>query len=86
DDIDRYAQQLENIRRNDRSFGALDQIDQLASQVKKGARWLSFTVLTKDRQQLARHVCDAATLAGWQSLDVGDTSRAWNFYDQARSA
>ncbi|MCS3790015.1 tetratricopeptide (TPR) repeat protein [Tsukamurella ocularis] len=86
DDIARYAHQLENIRRNDRTFGALEQVNQLADHVKQGARWLSFTVLTKDRQQLARHLCDAATLAGWQSLDVGNTTRAWNFYDQARSA
>lgn len=86
DDIDRYGRQLEDIRRSDRTFGALQQIDQLDAHVKRGSQWLSFTVLTKDRQQLARHVCDAATLAGWQCLDVGDTTRAWDFYEKARSA
>jgi len=43
-------------------------------------------VLDRDRRPLAAILADAAALAGWQALDVGDPAQAWNFHEVARRA
>lgn len=43
-------------------------------------------MLDRDRRPLAAILADAAALAGWQALDVGDPAQAWNFHVVARRA
>jgi tetratricopeptide (TPR) repeat protein len=38
------------------------------------------------REDLSALLAELGTLAGWQALDLGDISRSWQYYEQAKAA
>ncbi len=78
--------QTERIRLLDRRLGAPGVLEQLRGHISVIERLLDHSVLARDRAPLAAALADAATLAGWQALDVGGTAQAWQHYAKARAA
>lgn len=78
--------QTDNIRRLDRRLGAPVLLDQMTAHVTTLRQLLRHAVLDSTRQPIAATLADAAALAGWQALDVGAISRAWECYEIAGEA
>lgn len=78
--------QTELFRTWDRKMGAPSLADQLSGHVTTLENALTYTVLRSARRPVARVLSSAATLAGWQALDVGGVDRAWRHYELARRA
>lgn len=74
-----------HLRLLDRQLGASANLDAISAHITTVHDLMAHTILTKDRQALARIVADAAALAGWQALDTGATIRAWHYFDMART-
>ena len=79
--LDRHTHELRLL---DRQLGASTNLDAISAHIKTVHDLMTHTILTKDRQALARIIADAAALAGWQALDTGATIRAWAYFDIAR--
>ena len=80
-DLDRQTHELRLL---DRRLGAATILDGISAHITTVRQLLTHTIRTKDRQALARIIADAAALAGWQALDTGATTRAWQYFDMAR--
>ena len=78
--------QTDNIRRLDRRLGAPVLLDQMTAHISTLRQLLSHAVLDNTRRPIAATLADAAALAGWQALDVGAISRAWQCYEVAVEA
>lgn len=81
-----FAAQTELFRSMDRQLGAPPLVDSIAAHLATLQDSLAHAVLANARAPLARALSEAATLAGWQALDVGATQRAWTHYETARVA
>lgn len=77
--------QTDTLRRLDRRLGAVVVRAQIAAHVNTLTQLLD-TTAGADHVALARVQADAAALAAWQDLDVGDTPRAAHHYALARTA
>lgn len=77
--------QTDTLRRLDRRLGAVVVRAQIAAHVDTLAQLLD-TAAGADHVALARVQADAAALAAWQDLDVGDAPRAAHHYALARTA
>ncbi|MBT8228170.1 MAG: hypothetical protein HKP61_18500 [Dactylosporangium sp.] len=53
-------------------------------QTLRGLR--SFSLAPATRERLADLFCDAAALAGWVALDLGDVAQAWRHHEAAKDA
>lgn len=84
--IGTLARQTELFRSWDRQMGAPSLADQLSAHIATLENALAYTVLPSARCPVARVLSGAATLAGWQALDVGGVDRAWRHYELARRA
>jgi hypothetical protein len=84
--IDLLAAQVENTRRLDRRFGAAPLLDALRLHSEHIEHLLSYTLDGATQRGLAVVLTDAHTLAGWQSLDRGEITRAWGHYRRACTA
>ncbi|MFY1698088.1 MULTISPECIES: XRE family transcriptional regulator [unclassified Solwaraspora] len=80
------TQQTELFRSIDRQMGAPTLGDQMRTHVETLENALAYSVLPAARRPVARALAGAATLAGWQALDVGAVDRAWRCYELARRA
>ena len=84
------AAQIDVIRRLDRRFGASELLSQLRQHAAHVDGLLAHAVSPAVGRMLAGVLADAHTLAGWQSLDLGETVAAWRHYrgacDAARAA
>ncbi|WP_157641472.1 helix-turn-helix domain-containing protein [Longispora albida] len=78
--------QTDHLRKLDRRLGAPVVHAQLREHVATVTTLWSHAVLERQRQPVAAVLADAATLAGWQSLDLGDLAEAWRFHELARAA
>src|SRR3712207_4332312 len=78
--------QTDNIRRLDRRLGAPVLLDQMTAHIGTLRQLLGHAVLDNTRRPIAATLADAAALAGWQALDVGAISRAWQCYEVAVEA
>jgi hypothetical protein len=78
--------QTDNIRRLDRQLGAPVLLDQMQAHMATLTQLLHYSVLDSTRLPLAAALADAAALAGWQALDVGAVSRAWEHHETAATA
>ena len=78
--------QTDNIRRLDRRLGAPVLLDQMRAQIRTLRQLLHHSVLDSTRRPIAAALADAAALAGWQALDVGSISRAWEHFETATTA
>lgn len=80
------AEQTNQIRRIDRMLGAQAADLQLQSHLKTLTSLRSFSISPSTREQLADLFCDAAALAGWVTLDLGDVAQAWRHHEAAKDA
>lgn len=80
------ASQADQIREVDRTFGARVAAPQIRGHLEALDQLRHHTVSTEQREPLAYLYADAATLAGWQCLDMGDFQAAWTYYESARLA
>jgi transcriptional regulator with XRE-family HTH domain len=78
--------QTEAIRLQDRQYGAQILLEQMRSHVANIEEHLSHSVFDSARRPLARVLSDAASLAGWQALDVASIDQAWRFFEIASRA
>jgi len=79
-------EQTDRVRRLVRTLGAPALLEQMRGHIRQVQALLTHSVLDRDRRPLAAILADAAALAGWQALDVGDPAQAWNFHEVARRA
>lgn len=80
------AGQIDTVRELDRRFGAGALLSQLLAHTAHVRHLLAYTVNDKTRRALAFILVDAYTLAGWQTLDQGETFPSWNHYRNACEA
>lgn len=81
-----WADQLTVARRLDDEVGAAGAAGLVRALVDELDRALVHTVEPRRRAEIASVLAPAATLAGWQELDLGDPEQAWLRFDQARTA
>ena len=79
-------QQLDAIRRLDRQLGAIVVRDELNAKISQVQRLTAHSLAPGTREQLAALLSEMHTLAGWQALDLGDLTQAWQHYEHSRSA
>jgi tetratricopeptide (TPR) repeat protein len=79
-------QQLDAIRRLDRQLGAIVVRDELNAKIRQVQRLTAHSLVPGTREPLAGLLSEMHTLAGWQALDLGDISEAWQHYEHSRSA
>ncbi|GHH59754.1 hypothetical protein GCM10017774_83070 [Lentzea cavernae] len=78
-----FQHQLDITRVIDRRLGAPALLGQLRSQIDQMDAVLDDVLDEVVQQRLAAVLVDASALAGWQSLDQGQTSDAWSHYSKA---
>jgi tetratricopeptide (TPR) repeat protein len=78
--------QTQNFRMLDRRLGAAHLLPQTEAHVQQLENLLQFSLPGSNRSALARALAEAASLTGWQALDVGAVSKAWRYYEIAKSA
>ncbi|MEV5279724.1 XRE family transcriptional regulator [Streptomyces sp. NPDC006692] len=81
-----FAGQVDMIRQLDRRLGAEPLLPQLKGQIEQMEGLLSHAVAPGGREPIAAALTEAATLAGWQALDLGLYRDAWQLHETARSA
>lgn len=79
-------QQLDAIRRLDRQFGAIVVRDELNAKIRQVERLTTHSLAPGTREPLAALLSEMHTLAGWQALDLGQLSDAWQHYEHSRAA
>src|SRR6266542_1300560 len=80
------AEQTDHIRRIDRALGAHAAQGQLLGHLETLRSLRSFSTVPSMRERLAELICDAAALAGWVELDLGDVAHAWLHLEEAKDA
>lgn len=80
------AAQADRIREVDRMLGARAAEAQMRGHLAALDLLRAFGISPNQREPLARLYADAATLAGWQCLDLGELSKAWQYYEAAKNA
>lgn len=80
------TEQTNQIRRIDRVLGAQAADLQLRGHLTTLRQLRSFSLSPARRERLADEFCDAAALAGWVALDLGDVARAWRHHEAAKDA
>ena len=80
------ASQADRIREFDRMLGARAAASQLDGHLTTLELLRTFTVSARQREPLADLYADAAALAGWQCLDLGDLLMAWRRHEAAKDA
>ncbi len=78
--------QTEAIRVQDRQFGAGALLEQLRGHVRNLEAHLGNAVFDEVRRPLALSLADAASLAGWQALDLGSIDQSWRYLGLAAAA
>lgn len=78
-----FQHQLDITRVIDRRLGAPALLGQLRAQIDQMDGVLDDVLNQPTQADLAAVLVDASALAGWQSLDQGQTSDAWAYYNRA---
>src|SRR3954454_3616322 len=73
--VTELQKRTDQLRLQDRRFGAPTVLDQLQAHVSTVQQLLTHALLPGTRAPLAAVLADAATLAGWQALDNGRTEQ-----------
>lgn len=81
-----FEDQTESLRRIDRRLGAARLLVQTEAHVAQMSDLLTYSLPSRCRPALAAAVAEAAALAGWQALDLGDTRKAWMLHETAKAA
>lgn len=83
--VELLRNQLSTIRRLDRQLGAVVAHDEVLTKVNQVASLFIHSLTGNVREQLAALLSELLCLAGWQSLDLGNVSKAWRYYGEARA-
>lgn len=81
-----FEAQTENLRQLDRRLGAQALLPQTRAHVDQMAGMLRHGVSPGTRQPIAEALTEAAALAGWQALDLGQYRAAWELHEVAKAA
>jgi hypothetical protein len=84
--VDVFRSETENLRLLDRRLGAPMVIGKTRAHVEHLQVSIRYTLNGGIRRDLARLLGENLTLAGWQSVDLGQLSRAWDYYEDAKTA
>jgi hypothetical protein len=84
--LEALRSQTEATRLQDRQYGAGILLEQMRSHVANIEQHLNHSVFESARRPLARVLADAASLAGWQALDVLSVDSAWRLFQTASLA
>ncbi|MGH3702951.1 MAG: hypothetical protein ACRDQY_26620 [Pseudonocardiaceae bacterium] len=79
-------EQLDDIRQLDRQLGAIVVRDELNTKIRQVERLAAYSLALGTREPLAALLSEMHTLAGWQALDLGDLTEAWQHYEHSRAA
>ncbi|MBB4684650.1 hypothetical protein [Amycolatopsis jiangsuensis] len=78
--------QLAAIRKLDRQLGAAVAYEEVAVKINQVTRLHSYSLTAGTRSNLAALLAELSALAGWQALDQGQASVAWDHYERAKQA
>lgn len=81
-----HALQVDTMRQMDRQIGAATVLPQLEVQIQQVENLLRYGTAPAGRAPLAAALTEAATLAGWQALDLGLYRKAWELHETAKAA
>ncbi|MGW3929460.1 hypothetical protein ACWECC_15315 [Streptomyces microflavus] len=81
-----FVTQIEVVRQLDRRLGAEQLLPGLQTQIDHMQSLLRFSVSPGARPALAAALTEAATLAGWQALDLGRYRQSWKLHETAKAA
>jgi tetratricopeptide (TPR) repeat protein len=84
--IELFRRQVDDARHLDRRLGAMPLLDQLNTQVAQLDKLLRYSATPANRAALAEVLADAAMLAGWEALDRGSLTQAWDLHETAKYA
>ncbi|WIX83303.1 hypothetical protein QRX50_22350 [Amycolatopsis carbonis] len=76
--------QLAAVRQLDRKLGATAAYHEVAVKIDQVTQLHSYSLSAGTRAQLAALLAELSALAGWQALDQGRVSTAWNHYERAK--
>lgn len=76
----------DSIRLQDRQLGAPAVAAKLETHIAQLSRGLRLTLSPERREQIAAVLADAAALAGWQAIDMGRLTAAWDYFETAVAA
>ena len=74
------------IRMKDRKLGAVVLAEEMGAHLSQVETLLRHSVFQADRSGLAFVLADASALAGWQAVDTGSLSEAWQHFERAKAA
>lgn len=80
-----FARQVDEVRRIDRRYGGVTQLDGLRSLITQVADLLRYAV-GPHRAGLAGVLTEASALAGWEALDRNAIRSAWDHHETAKIA
>jgi len=81
-----FRAETENLRLLDRRLGAPMTIGRTRAHVEHLQVSIRYTLNSGARRDLARLLGENLTLAGWQSVDLGQLRSAWDYYEDAKTA
>lgn len=84
--VDLLRAHTNSFRLVDRQLGARVVFDQLTCHIAQIEALCRHRRPPRTGRALAGALAEACTLAGWQALDLGQTSKAWSYYELAKSA
>ncbi|MBC3843595.1 hypothetical protein GXW82_35475 [Streptacidiphilus sp. 4-A2] len=74
------------IRMKDRKLGAVVLAEEVRAHLDQVETLLRHSVFRAGRSSLAFVLADASALAGWQAVDTGSLSDAWEHFERAKAA
>lgn len=78
--------QTQSFRTLDRQLGAARLLQQTEAHIGQIADLWRYALPGPHRTALAAALAEAAALAGWQALDLGDPDKAWSLHETAKAA
>lgn len=84
--IDLLYEQLSSIRKLDRQLGSVVAYTDATMKVEQLSGLLRHSLMPARRTRLAALLSEVCTLAGWQALDAGKVSAAWQHYERGKAA
>jgi hypothetical protein len=81
-----FEQQTDLFRQLDRRLGARLVLTRTEAHVAQMADVLTYSLPGGVRDAMGAAVAAAASLAGWQALDLGSPNAAWRHYETAKAA
>ena len=81
-----FESQTQALRVLDRQLGAVQLLAQTEAHVSHMSGLMRYSLPGSRRAALAAAVAEAAALAGWQALDLGDPLKSWQHHETAKAA